>query len=224
MGALAANLFGIGADTGDVYLIDTADITSPTIEFSLGSGRDFAGLAYSPVRSTYFAFSRGESQLYEFNRSGVILNVIALDQMIVIGPGPRGIAFDRQGRLFIVGFNNILYEINPDTGESAEQFQASGPTVEIEGLARLDNRALLAVGVSSQVFLLNRDTGDLTNIFDAPVSDLDAMTGTIGGTIYLARSGVGSSGFFAFNPFTQQFDDIGTINISELNGLVEVLN
>jgi DNA-binding beta-propeller fold protein YncE len=213
-------LLAISAGSGDVYVIDTTDITNPIFDFSLGAGKDFAGLAYSELRKTYFAYSRGENQLYEFNRSGVILNVIALDRTVVVGPGPRGIAFDYDGRFFMVGFDNILYEVNPDTGQTTQEFQVTGPTLEVEAIAPLDSEAFLAVGVRSQLFLLNRNTGALMNIFDAPVSDLDAMTGTIGGTIYMSDSG--ASSLFAYNPLTQQFDNFGSLSIPDLNGLVEV--
>lgn len=222
--ALDANptmLYGIGAFSGDVYLIDPLDVTNPVFQFSLGGGRDFAGLSYSRQRSTYFAFERDEDKLYEFDSSGTILNIVAVNQPLVPGSGPRGITFDRRGRLYLVGTGNVIYEVDPDTGVATETFEATGPTSEIEGLATLDNKGFIAVGVSSQIFLLDRDTGELTNFFDAPVADLDAMTRTVGGTIYMSQAGSTGRALYSYNPFTEVFSDLGNPGFANINGLVE---
>ena len=216
--ALAAKIYAISADTGNVYLLDTSDLSNPQLQFSLGAGLDFAGLAYSRERGTYFAFGRLENKFYEFDTAGNILNIITPDQTLVNGPTPRGITFDSEGRLFAVGFQNNIYEVNLKTGETTLQFQATGPTNQIEAIAALDNEAFLAVGVRSQVFLLDRNTGQLTNILSAGVPDLDAMTGTIGGWIYMADS---NRNFHAFNPFTRQFQNLSPVPVPVMNGLVE---
>lgn len=219
----SSKLFCISADTGDVFLIDLDDISNPSFAFSLGAGKDFAGLTFSPIRDSYFSYSRAENRLYEFNRSGNLLNSIVLDRTLVVGAGPRGMTVDEDGVLFMIGENNILYEVDPDSGVTVDVFQAVGPTSEIEAIAFLDRKAFLAVGVTSQLFLLDRVSGVLTNIYDAPVGDLDSMTGTVAGTVYMTESGPSGRALYAYNPLTKGFTNYGNIGgISNMNGLVEV--
>ncbi|MEK7265645.1 MAG: hypothetical protein AAB227_06055 [Pseudomonadota bacterium] len=221
-GSYAAKLLGVSADTGNVYQIDTANAGSPVLKFSLGAGKDFAGLAFSPVRRTYFAYSRLENKVYEFNKAGAILGIISVDRALTQGfGGPRGIAFDAQGRLYVVGFNNDVYILNISTGKTTLKFRATGPTSELESLAPLDNLAFLAIGVRSQVLVVTRGTGQMTSIASLPVGDLDSMTGTIGGWIYMSESG-SNSFLHAYNPFTQSYQSLGWANISHLSSLEEL--
>lgn len=214
----AAKLVGISADTGNVYLIDTASPGSPVLKFTLGAGKDFAGLAYSPVRRTYFAYSRFENKIYEFNTAGRILSTVSPN--IAFPKTNRGIVFDQLGNLYMLGFNNNVYQVNPTTGTTTFRFQATGPTSEVESLAPLDNHAFLAVGVRSQILVVTRSTGQMTSIASLPVGDLDSMTGTIGGWIYMSESGSNSQ-LHAYNPFTQTYQSLGWANISHLSSLEE---
>lgn len=218
-GSYAAKLFGVSADTGNVYQIDTANPGSPILKFTLGAGKDFAGLAFSPVRRTYFAYSRFENKVYEFNKAGTILKTITLN--IAFPKTNRGIVFDAQGRMYMLGLNNNVYLVNLTTGATTLKFQATGPTGEVESLAPLDNLAFLAVGVRSQILVITRGTGQMTNITTLPVGDLDSMTGTIGGWIYMSESGSNSL-LHAYNPFTQTYQSLGWANISHLSSLEEL--
>lgn len=221
-GSHAAKLLGVSADTGNVYQIDTTNPGSPVLKFTLGAGKDFAGLAFSPVRRTYFTYSRSENKIYEFNKAGTILKVITLDRPLTPGfGGPRGITVDQQGRLYVVGFNNNVYLVNITTGKTTFKFQATGPTSEVESLAPLDNHAFLAVGVRSQILVITRGTGQMTSIATLPAGDLDSMTGTIGGWIYMSESGSNSL-LHAYNPFTRTYQSLGWANISHLSSLEEL--
>lgn len=220
--AYAANLIGIAAATGDVYKINTSSPQTPQLIFSLGAGRDFAGLTFSPVSRTFFAYSRAENKIYEFNKSGTVLNVLTLDRALTPGfGGPRGITMDQQGRLYVVGFNNDVYNVNLVTGKTSLKFRASGATSEVEGLAMLDDQAFLGIGVRSQVLLITRGTGLTRTIATLPAGDLDAMTNTIEGWIYLSESGSGSQ-LHAFNPFTQTYQSLGWANIPHLSSLEQL--
>lgn len=221
-GSYAAKLLGISADTGNVYQIDTANPGNPVLKFTLGAGKDIAGLAFSPTRRTYFAYSRFENKVYEFNKAGTILGTISVDRALTQGfGGPRGITFDAQGRLYVVGFNNDVYQLNLTTGKTTLKFRATGPTSEVESLAPLDNLAFLAVGVRSQILAITRGTGVMASIAALPAGDLDSMTGTIGGWIYMSESGSNSL-LHAYNPFTQTYQSLGWANISHLSSLEEL--
>lgn len=218
---LAAQLLGVSATTGDVYRIDTEAPGSPTKLFSLGAGKDFAGLTFSPTRKTFFAFSRGENKIYEFNKSGAILSVTTPDRVLTPTPGsPRGIVADNRGQYFVVGPENRVYQLGLARGKTTFRFQAVGSTSQLESIAPLDNFAFLAVGVRSQVFLLDRTSGELTRLATLAVGDLDAMTGLIGGTIYMTESGSDSQ-LHAYNPFTQTFQNLGWTNIPHLSSIEE---
>jgi hypothetical protein len=221
--ASAATLYGIAAFTGDVYRIDTDNPSIPVLEFSLGSGKDFAGLTYSEQRKTYFAYSRAQNKIYEFNQCGNIIRIITVDRPLTSGfGGPRGIAFDAAGNLLVVGFDNDVYRVDLLTGATTFLFRAVGPTSQVESIAGLDTEALLAVGTPSQLFILDRTNGQLSTVEMLPAGDLDAMTGTIGGTVFMAESG-STSQLHAYNPFTQTYAALGWVNIPHLSSLEEYI-
>jgi DNA-binding beta-propeller fold protein YncE len=218
----AARLLGVSADTGNVYEINTSTPGSPIFKFSLGAGKDIAGLAYSQTRRTYFAYSRAENKIYEFNTAGTILGTITPDRVLSpSGTSPRGIAFDPTGKLYVVGANNNVYQLNLATGQTYFRFKAMGSTSQVESLATLDNQAFYAVGVRSQVFSVNRFTGQLTNLATLAVGDLDAMTGTIGGTLFMSESGPDSQ-LHAYSPLTRTYQSLGWTGISHLSSLEEL--
>lgn len=218
----AATLMGVAGQSGNVYKIDTDAPQTPELLFSLGAQKDFAGLAFSPLSRTFFVFSRAENKFYQFRKNGKVLRTIQLDRVLTGGfgvGGPRGVTFDAQGRLYVLGYENKLYRVNLLTGKTQLLLQTSGATNEVEGLATLDDEAFLGVGVRSQVVLISRKTGETASIARLGVGDLDAMTNTIGGWIYMSESGPGNSLLHAYNPFTQTYKPLGWSNISELSSL-----
>lgn len=220
--SLAARLLGVSADTGNVYEINTSNPGSPILKFSLGAGKDIAGLAYSQSRRTYFAYSRAENKIYEFTLGGSILNVITPNRVLSPnGASPRGIAFDPLGRLLAVGPNNNVYQVNLANGQTYFRFKANGSTSQLESLSTLDNLAFFAVGVRSQIFSVNRFTGQMTTLATLAVGDLDSMTGLIGGWLYMSESGSNSM-LHAYNPLTRTYTGLGWANISHLSSLEEL--
>lgn len=218
--ALAANLFGIAADSGNVYQINTANPSGAVFKFSLGAGKDFAGLAYSTKRRTFFAFSRAQNRLYEFNKSGAILSTVTVSVQMSLSN--RGVAFDNLGTLFMIGAGNRLYKVSLTNGVATLQFQTTGATTTIESLAPLDNGAFLAVGGNNRVLVLDRSSRILTSIATLSTGDLDSMTGTIGGWIYMTESSATNSRLHAYNPFTRAYANLGLTGLVHLSSLEEL--
>jgi hypothetical protein len=173
------------------------------------------------VRKTFFTFSRAENKIYEFNRSGRVLKVLTLDRALTPGfGGPRGIMFDVQGRLYVVGYNNDVFEVSLTNGKTTLRFRAAGATSEVESIAPLDNNTFLGVGVRSQLLLITRGTGVTANFASLPAGDLDSMTGITGGWIYMSESGSDSQ-LHGYNPFTQTYQNLGWTGIPHLSSLEE---
>jgi hypothetical protein len=222
--ASAAQLIGIGAVSGDVYRIDTDSAAAPVRLFSLGANRDIAGIAYHQGKRTYFAYSRRENRVDEFDLSGRVLSTRVIDRSLLKegSSAPRGLVIDAQGRLHVVGSSNEVFQVDLETGRTAFEFRAEGLTSEIESLAPLDNEAFYAVGVRSQVFTLDRRTGQLSHVSTLPVGDLDSLTGSIGGWLFMSESGSGNSRLHAYHPVTRTFRTLGAANIEHLSSLEEL--
>src|SRR5215469_4199692 len=122
------SLAGTSASWGDVTALiaegngnlDRLDITTGTHTLIANNGSEYNGLA----------FNADESVLY-----GIIAPALAAPSSLVTinqttGAntlvGANGVAVDvvtnlANGQLFAVDFNNILYQINPDTGAATER-------------------------------------------------------------------------------------------------------
>lgn len=213
-------LLGISAFSGDVYTIDTTNAGSPSFMFSLGANKDFAGLTHSSKTGLYHAYSRAENSIYSFDAFGNVIDVVAIDRALTPGfGGPRGISANAQGKIYVVGFNNDLFEVDLATGITTPLFQATGPTNEVEAIAIVNSTLAYAVGVRSQVFTLDQLTGQLTNLATLPVGDLDSLAALASGWLYMTESGLNTS-LYGFNPTTGAFLNLGATGIAHLSSLV----
>jgi streptogramin lyase len=131
----------------------------------------------------FFLLLLGVSVLYTVEaipmQSAEETSAKCLVQIGAPGPGPRDLAWDGSYLWNVDDITDMVYKLNPVSGEVVHSFPAPGP--EPRGLTWDGSSLWVSDDSTKMIYMINPSTGEVMDFFDAPLLEPTGESPPLGG-------------------------------------------